>query len=231
MGPQLKSIRKPLLTGIACLICFLIGVVFTTGAGEYWLTLFDAYGAFGLSLIALIEIMSTMYVYGHKNFTNDIHQMTGVRPGLYWQLTWRLIAPALITILVITSVINQFKEHPKYDAYRVEIATHVKVPYPGWTLTIGGFLAIASFIPIGFVACSRRFGFSSPHANYEAGSPLKRIDTNASNNPMIHDYQDEIRSESDESEDNDAIIVAKDNTNALQLPKPASGILIDTSTT
>ena len=110
-------------SGIACLICFLIGVVFTTGAGEYWLTLFDAYGAFGLSLIALIEIMSTMYVYGHKNFTNDIHQMTGVRPGLYWQLTWRLIAPALITILVITSVINQFKEHPKYDAYRVEIVS------------------------------------------------------------------------------------------------------------
>ena len=64
-----------------------------------------------------------MYVYGHKNFTNDIHQMTGVRPGLYWQLTWRLIAPALITILVITSVINQFKEHPKYDAYRVEIVS------------------------------------------------------------------------------------------------------------
>ena len=60
------------------------------------------------------------------------------------------------------------------------------MPYPGWTLAIGGFLAIASFIPIGFVACSRRFGFSSPHANYEAGSPLKRIDTNASNNPMIH---------------------------------------------
>ena len=48
---------------------------------------------------------------------------------------------------------------------------------------------------------------------------------------LFQDYQDEIRSESDESEDNDAIIVAKDNTNALQLPKPASGILIDTSTT
>ena len=48
---------------------------------------------------------------------------------------------------------------------------------------------------------------------------------------LFQDYQDEIRSESDESEDNDAIIVAKENTNALQLPKPASGILIDTSTT
>ena len=47
---------------------------------------------------------------------------------------------------------------------------------------------------------------------------------------FFQEYHDEeIRSESDESEDNDAIIVAKDDNNALQLPKPASGILIDTS--
>ena len=34
---------KPLLTGVACLTCFLIGLLFVTGAGEYWLTLFDRY--------------------------------------------------------------------------------------------------------------------------------------------------------------------------------------------
>ena len=54
--PKLKHVRKPIITGCACLLCFLIGLVFTTGAGEYWLTLFDTYGAMGLTLIALIEI-------------------------------------------------------------------------------------------------------------------------------------------------------------------------------
>jgi hypothetical protein len=46
-----------------------VGVLFTTGAGEYWLTLVDTYGATGLTLIAFIEVIIVMYVYGHEKFT------------------------------------------------------------------------------------------------------------------------------------------------------------------
>jgi hypothetical protein len=31
---------------------YLVGLVFTTSAGEYWLTLFDSFGATGLTFIA-----------------------------------------------------------------------------------------------------------------------------------------------------------------------------------
>ena len=55
------------------------GLVFTTGAGEYWLSLFDRYAAMGLTLIAFIEIVAVMYVYGHRRFTDDIQEMTGYR--------------------------------------------------------------------------------------------------------------------------------------------------------
>jgi solute carrier family 6 (neurotransmitter transporter, amino acid/orphan) member 15/16/17/18/20 len=44
------------LEGAACFFCFCVGVLFTTGAGEYWLTLFDNYGAMGLTLIGLVSI-------------------------------------------------------------------------------------------------------------------------------------------------------------------------------
>ena len=33
-------------------------------------------------MIGLAEIMAVMYVYGHKKFTQDIEDMTGVRPGI-----------------------------------------------------------------------------------------------------------------------------------------------------
>jgi hypothetical protein len=33
------------------------------------LTLVDTYGATGLTLIAFIEVIIVMYVYGHKKFT------------------------------------------------------------------------------------------------------------------------------------------------------------------
>ena len=39
--PILKHIKKPVLVGCVAAVCFSIGLVFTTGAGEYWLTLFD----------------------------------------------------------------------------------------------------------------------------------------------------------------------------------------------
>ncbi len=51
------------------MFCFLVGILFTTEAGEYWLTIVDTYGATGLTLIAFIEVIIVMYVYGHEKFT------------------------------------------------------------------------------------------------------------------------------------------------------------------
>ena len=36
-----------------------------------------SFGATGLTLIAFAELVSVMYVYGHKRFTDDIENMTG----------------------------------------------------------------------------------------------------------------------------------------------------------
>ena len=165
---------KPLLTGIACLTCFLIGLVFVTGAGEYWLTLFDryctfictplellrdkngkseinylsmwfffcfSYGAMGLTFIALVEIISVMYVYGHDRFMQDIAMMTGgKRPSRYWEyclryncwrhsscVPWhvlnflfhifRFVAPILLALVTVLSVVSQFTKSPTYSVW------------------------------------------------------------------------------------------------------------------
>ena len=165
--------------------CFTIGLVFTTGAGEYWLGLFDNYGAMGLTLIAFIEIVSIMYVYGHERFTNDIKNMTGVRPGLYWQLTWRFIAPSMLFVILVASLIKQFEEHPEYDAWIMELGKTVKKKFPGWTLGVGAILALSSVMPIFIIGILRATGISQPHVDYEPGSPMKRVETNASTHPMM----------------------------------------------
>ena len=95
----------------------MVGLIFTTGAGEYFLTLFDSYGAMGLTLIALTEIMAVMYIYGHAQFTDDIEEMTGVRPGIYWQVCWRFISPALLATVLCTSVVMSFLKTPEYTAW------------------------------------------------------------------------------------------------------------------
>ncbi len=95
----------------------MVGLVFTSGAGEYWLSLFDTYGAMGLTLIALVETMSVMYVYGHRKFTDDIHEMTGIKPGIYWQITWRFIAPVLLFVILVSSIVFQLQKTPEYSAW------------------------------------------------------------------------------------------------------------------
>ena len=54
------------LLGFVCLICCIVGLLFCTGAGEYWLKLFDSFaGTIGLVFLALLETFAVMYVYGH----------------------------------------------------------------------------------------------------------------------------------------------------------------------
>lgn len=45
----------------------MVGMIFVTGAGEYWVRVFDAYSAtFGLSVVAFFEMVAVVYVYGFK---------------------------------------------------------------------------------------------------------------------------------------------------------------------
>jgi solute carrier family 6 amino acid/orphan transporter-like 15/16/17/18/20 len=65
--PWKLTCHKILLLGVVCVTCFFVGLIFCTGAGEYWLKLFDSFaGTIGLVLVALLETLAVMYVYGHK---------------------------------------------------------------------------------------------------------------------------------------------------------------------
>ena len=125
--PSLKNVKKPILVGVVAVTCFCIGLVFTTGSGEYWLTLFDSFGATGLTFIAFTELVSVMYVYGHERFTRDIEHMTGVRPGLYWQIMWRFVSPALMLVIIISSIYFMFKHKPTYTGWDAAQVTTVTI--------------------------------------------------------------------------------------------------------
>lgn len=43
--------------------------------------------------------------------------MTGYRPGLYWQMTWRFIGPGLMTVLLGASVWSMASKAPTYGAW------------------------------------------------------------------------------------------------------------------
>lgn len=70
---------------------------------------------------------NSLYVY---RFTNDIYEMTGYKPGLYWQVTWRVIGPTIMTIILISSIIAKIVEKPTYMAWDKDQVGIAAFPYP-----------------------------------------------------------------------------------------------------
>jgi len=187
--PSLKNVKKPILVAIIAVFCFCVGTIFTTGAGEYWLTLFDSFGATGLTLIAFFELVSVMYVYGHKRFTDDIENMTGVRPGPYWQIMWRFVSPALMSAVIASSIYFMLTNNPKYSAWNKEQAKSEDREYSHTGLVFAAILAISSLIPIAggaILHVVRRL----QNENYYQSSVIHRVDTNASTHPMMSNFEE-----------------------------------------
>lgn len=93
---------------------------------QYWLKMFDSFaGTIGLVVVALMEMIAVIYIYGHKKFTQDIFDMTGIRPGPYWQITWRFLAPGIMVVILLSAIIDMILKTPKYQAWIAEKVIHI----------------------------------------------------------------------------------------------------------
>ncbi|XP_077283398.1 sodium-dependent neutral amino acid transporter B(0)AT3 [Arctopsyche grandis] len=186
-----KRIRKPYVTGAVCVFCFFVGLIFTTGAGEYWLKMFDSFaGTIGLVVVALMEMISVIYVYGHERFTNDIYEMTGYRPGLYWQITWRFIGPVIMFCILGSSIVFMFLNPPKYSAWNADLGAVVSTAYPSWVMAIAIAMITAGVLPIPVVLILRRMQCLQLDVNIHQGS-IRRIETTVSTKEMMDDQDDD----------------------------------------
>ncbi|KAG0718883.1 Sodium-dependent neutral amino acid transporter B(0)AT3 [Chionoecetes opilio] len=199
-------VRKEILTGCVCLSSLLIGLIFCTGAGEYWLGMFDTFaGSMGLIVIAFFECIVISYVYGHKKFSADIEKMIGEWPGWYWQATWRFISPLTIFTIVVASVYHRITNPPTYPAWNAELGISEKIEYPGWAMFVCLLLLMAGFLPIPIVYLMRRLQCIRFDSNIHEAS-IKRVETTISTQGMIkgeelEEYHDSPGGEDDE-EDN-----------------------------
>ncbi|XP_011064577.1 PREDICTED: sodium- and chloride-dependent transporter XTRP3 isoform X1 [Acromyrmex echinatior] len=209
-----KRIKKQYMTGVVCVVCFFVGLIFCTGAGEYWLKMFDSFaGTIGLVIVALMEMISVIFVYGHEKFTKDIEEMTGYKPGAYWQITWRFLAPIIMLCILVFSVISMFIKKPQYSAWNAATGEAVPTSYPGWVLGIAVVIILAGIAPIPIVFLLRRFQLVKLDVDIHQGS-IRRIDTTVSTKEMMGDvdldeYHDRLEDFPEEDED----INSDDDTN------------------
>ncbi|XP_022244815.1 sodium-dependent noradrenaline transporter-like [Limulus polyphemus] len=114
--------------------------------GGYTMYWFDTYSA-GISLLcsALLEAIGVAWFYGLANFCEDIHEMLGFSPGLFWRLCWKFISPFFLVAVIASAVATNAPL--VYHNYR----------FPGWAVALGWSFALSSVTMVPVVACYKLF--------------------------------------------------------------------------
>uniref|UniRef100_A0AAQ5Z3V8 Transporter n=1 Tax=Amphiprion ocellaris TaxID=80972 RepID=A0AAQ5Z3V8_AMPOC len=152
-----KTLPKEAITGVICALCCLVGLIFVLGSGNYWLSLFDTYGAsIALLVVAFCEMISVVYIYGIDRFNNDIKFMIGHRPNFFWKASWRVISPLIVFLILVFYLVTKVSEKLLYKAWDPELekfpTLEVKL-YPHWIYVIIFILAGIPSLAIPFARC------------------------------------------------------------------------------
>lgn len=149
-------------------------------------------------------------VYSLCSFTEDIYQMTGYRPGLYWQLTWRYIGPVIMVCILVSSVVFMVIRNPTYGAWNAELVRRKTLlyifkvlsyfftilqgvieqkNYPKWVMGIALSMILAGVLPMPIVFLMRSFQCLKVDLDIHQGS-IRRNETTASTKEMIDNDDD-----------------------------------------
>ncbi|XP_030002855.1 sodium-dependent neutral amino acid transporter B(0)AT1-like [Sphaeramia orbicularis] len=122
--------------GTTCAVSFIIALLFALQSGVYWVSLFDTFaGSVPLLTIGVVEMIVVVYVYGIDRLNEDIRFMIGHKPTIFWQVTWMVISPLSILVILVFYLVTQAQEELTYlvwDPDSEEFPSLSSVPYPSW---------------------------------------------------------------------------------------------------
>ncbi|XP_026037795.1 sodium- and chloride-dependent GABA transporter ine isoform X1 [Astatotilapia calliptera] len=134
--------KKELFVLAVCFVACLFGIPCVMQVGIYVFQLMDHYTAIvSIMFLAFFEVMATCWIYGVKRLSANLEEMNGHKANIFFRLCWLIVAPVLITVILIFSII-QFKP-ARYGEY----------VFPPWGQGVGWIIALASiiWIPLGAI--------------------------------------------------------------------------------
>ncbi len=129
-------------------ISFVLGLLFVSGAGLYWLDIIDYFmNFFGLALACLVECYVIGWVFTTTRVMDHVNKLPGLTIGKWWETMIKYIAPLILIALLATEVVARIK-----GAYE---------GYPRSAELIGAVVMFV-ILPVGAVVLAKAKGVKTP---------------------------------------------------------------------
>jgi solute carrier family 6 noradrenalin transporter-like protein 2 len=141
------KITREIFTGVVVSFSFLVAISCVTPGGFYIFTLLNEYAA-GLSLLCTVffEAIAISWFYGLNNFSSDIQEMLGHKPGIYWRFCWKFVSPLFLAFIIGMQMVDI--RQLTMDRYDGEV-----YHYPAAAQWAGRLLAASTVACIPIAAC------------------------------------------------------------------------------
>ncbi|MDV2481924.1 sodium-dependent transporter [Methanoculleus sp. Wushi-C6] len=137
------GIPPALLSALVSAGIFLVGLLFMTNGGLYWIDLIDAYySSFAILVVGILETIVIGHLYGAGRLRGFMNASASRPVGRWWDLSIRYLVPAVLIVAVAASLVER-----------------IGTPYGGYPpLAQAVGLALVLGTPIVAVAVSRVLG-------------------------------------------------------------------------
>jgi NSS family neurotransmitter:Na+ symporter len=124
---------KSKVVGVVCVIGFVVGLVFTTGGGLYWLDIVDHYVTYlALPFVGLIECLAVAAILKTSRLREHTNETSDFRVGRWWDLCIAVITPLLIGAVFVVYLYRRIGDH--------------YAGYPALAQALGGWLVFGMVI-------------------------------------------------------------------------------------
>ena len=130
--------RKKVVS-LICGVGFIVSIAFATRAGLYLLDIIDNFvNNYGIVVIGLLEAFVIGWIIKPETIRNHTNSVSYYRIGKWWDIIIKYVTPAILAIMLISSIITEIKT--PYGGYSIaELITY------GWAIVGIGIIGALLF--------------------------------------------------------------------------------------